>query len=135
MDTADKAIASIASAQQSGGASSAAAPAAAAAPAMMMLPAYLLSFITEVEHASIAHGTIMCLAFVIFFPAGSFVIRLGHFKGVVYVHAAIQMFAYILALAGMGVGAFLAHAPTKFGRPNQVIHTRRFTGDFKYGGD
>ncbi len=92
-----------------------------------MLPPYLLAFLQRVDRATIAHGTIMCLAFVIFFPLGSFVIRLGHFKGVVYVHAGIQMFAYAMALAGMGLGAYVAHAPTKVGRPNQVFPTPPLT--------
>ena len=86
-----------------------------------MIPPFLIPFLQRVSRATIAHGTIMCLAFVIFFPLGSFVIRLGHFKGVVYVHAGIQMFAYIMALAGMGLGIYVAHAPTKVGRPSLVL--------------
>lgn len=82
----------------------------------------LIPFLTKVHHVAIAHGTIMCLAFVIFFPAGSFLIRLGHFKGVVYVHAGIQIFAYLMALAGMGMGVWLAHAPTEVGMPSRVPH-------------
>ena len=65
----------------------------------------------------------MCLAFVIFFPLGAFVIRLGgRSKGVVYVHAGIQMFAYVMALTGLGLGVYVANAPTTLGLglPSQV---------------
>ena len=100
---------------------------------MMMIPPFLIPFLQRVSRATIAHGTIMSLAFVIFFPAGSFVIRLGKFKGTVYVHAGIQMFAYMMALAGLGLGAYVAHAPTKVGRPNQVclqLYLLRLTLDW-----
>ena len=118
------------SAAASGGASGGAPPGAGGAPSgagapgasMMMLPPYLLAFLNRVNKATIAHGVLMCLAFVIFMPAGAIIIRIGKFKGVVYVHAGLQMFAYILALAGMGLGAYVCHAPTVVGRPNQVIH-------------
>ena len=86
----------------------------------MMIPPALIPFHHRVNHATIAHGTIMCLAFVIFFPSGSLLIRLGRFKGVVYAHAGIQMFAYAMALAGLGLGVYVAHAPTKVGRPSKV---------------
>lgn len=86
------------------------------------IPPALIPYLNRISHAKIAHGTIMCLAFVIFFPAGSFVIRLGRFKGVVYVHAGIQMFAYIMALAGMGLGIYVSNVSTKFGRPSLVSY-------------
>ncbi|KAM0802059.1 hypothetical protein BDR22DRAFT_844817 [Usnea florida] len=86
----------------------------------MMIPPFLIPFLERVDRATIAHGTIMCLAFVIFFPSGSLLIRLGHFKGVVYVHAGIQMFAYAMALTGLGLGVYVANAPTKVGRPSQI---------------
>lgn len=67
----------------------------------------------------------MCLAFVVFFPAGSLLIRLGRFKGVLYVHAAIQVFAYILALVGMGMGIYVANSPTKAGEPSYVCYASK----------
>lgn len=78
-----------------------------------MIPPAIVLFLKRVNHATVAHGTIKCLAFAIFFPAGSFVIRFGHFGAAVYVHATIQMFAYIVALTGMGLGiyTYVANAP------------------------
>ena len=87
-----------------------------------MVPHISQAFLNRVNKATIAHGTLMCLAFVVFFPLGSSVIRLGSFKGVIYVHAGIQIFAYFLALAGMGLGVYVAHAPATLGLglPSQV---------------
>ena len=87
------------------------------------IPSFLIPFLQRVSRATIAHGVLMCLAFVIFFPAGSVVVRLGRSNRVVYVHAGIQMFAYILALAGMGLGVYVANAPTKAGRESKVNNT------------
>ena len=141
------ATATIASAQQSGGASAGGASGGSGGGASggsgggaggaggggggggseMMIPPFLIPFLERVDRATIAHGTIMCLAFVIFFPSGSLLIRLGHFKGVVYVHAGIQMFAYAMALAGLGLGVYVANAPTKVGRPSQVFILAAYT--------
>lgn len=88
--------------------------------------AYEALILTRVHHVAIAHGTIMCLAFVICFPAGSVLIRLGHFRGVVYVHAGLQIFAYVMALAGMGMGVWLANAPTLVGEKSRVASTSQF---------
>lgn len=114
-------LTTLANAQGSGGgASSGGAGGAAAAQAAEAAELKALApVLKHLSHVTIAHGTIMCLAFVIFFPTGSLLIRLGHFKGVVYVHAGIQMFAYMMSLAGMGMGVYLANAPKKFGRPTQ----------------
>ena len=54
----------------------------------------------------IAHGVLMSLAFVIFYPLGAILIRALSFKGLVWVHAGVQVFAYTLALAGMGIGVW-----------------------------
>ncbi|KAI9755621.1 MAG: hypothetical protein M4579_004194 [Chaenotheca gracillima] len=56
----------------------------------------------------IAHGTIMGLAFVIFFPLGALTIRVLRMKGLVWVHAGSQIFAYTVALAGFGLGVWIA---------------------------
>lgn len=82
----------------------------------------LIPFLTHVRHVAIAHGTIMCLAFALCFPAGSILIRLGHFKGVVYVHAGVQLFAYMMALGGMGMGVWLANAPKLVGEKTRVAY-------------
>jgi hypothetical protein len=56
----------------------------------------------------IAHGVLASLAFVILFPAGSIAIRLASFPGVVWLHAAFQVFAYLVYIAAFGLGVYLA---------------------------
>lgn len=56
----------------------------------------------------IAHGVLASLAFVILFPAGAIAIRLASFPGVVWLHAAFQVFAYLVYIAGFGLGVYLA---------------------------
>ena len=50
----------------------------------------------------------MGIAFALLFPSGALMIRLLSFTGLVWVHAAVQMLAYALALAGMGLGIYIA---------------------------
>lgn len=56
----------------------------------------------------IAHGVLASLAFVIFFPAGAIAIRLASFPGVVWFHAAFQVFAYLVYIAAFGLGIYIA---------------------------
>jgi hypothetical protein len=56
----------------------------------------------------IAHGILASLAFVILFPAGAIAIRLASFPGVVWLHAAFQIFAYLVYIAAFGLGVYLA---------------------------
>ena len=64
--------------------------------------------------AVIAHGTIMGAAFALFFPIGAVVIRLFSFPGLVWVHAATQMFSYAVAVVGMGLGIYIAVTPSQY---------------------
>jgi hypothetical protein len=56
----------------------------------------------------IAHGVLASLAFVILFPTGSIAIRLASFPGIVWIHAAFQIFAYLVYIAAFGLGVYLA---------------------------
>ncbi|KAL6703824.1 hypothetical protein ACN47E_009043 [Coniothyrium glycines] len=56
----------------------------------------------------IAHAVLASLAFVILFPAGAIAIRLASFPGVVWLHAAFQVFAYLVYIAGFGLGVYMA---------------------------
>ncbi|GAB7337801.1 hypothetical protein MBLNU457_4211t1 [Dothideomycetes sp. NU457] len=62
----------------------------------------------EQQKMAIAHGVLMGLAFAVIFPSGAIIMRLFHFKGLIWVHAATQSLAYILALAGLGLGVWIA---------------------------
>ena len=54
-----------------------------------------------------AHGVLAALAFVIFFPTGSILIRLGSFRGLWIVHGLFQLFAYVVYLAAFGIGIWM----------------------------
>ena len=51
-----------------------------------------------------AHGTLMGLAFVIFFPMGAFLIRASHSKVILWIHIVCQMTGWILMVAGLVIG-------------------------------
>ena len=63
------------------------------------------------HNAVITHGTIMGLAFAFLFPFGAIMIRAASFRGLVWVHAGIQIIAYLLALTGLGLGVYIAIYP------------------------
>lgn len=56
----------------------------------------------------IAHGVLASLAFVIFFPAGAISIRVFSFPGLVWFHAAMQAFAYLVYIVAFGLGVYIA---------------------------
>ncbi|PSN74195.1 hypothetical protein BS50DRAFT_10059 [Corynespora cassiicola Philippines] len=64
----------------------------------------MASFLDQRQKILIAHGVLASLAFVIFFPLGSILIRLGSFPGLWLVHGVFQIFAYILYIAAFGIG-------------------------------
>lgn len=51
-----------------------------------------------------AHGVLMSLAFVVMFPLGALSIRLFNFKGIIWLHAGLQMLAFAVALSAFGLG-------------------------------
>lgn len=55
-----------------------------------------------------AHGIIGPLVFAVLFPLGAIMIRLLNFRGLVYLHAAWQFIALLLALSTLGLGIWLA---------------------------
>ena len=63
------------------------------------------------HRAVITHGTVMGFAFAFLFPVGAILIRVSSFRGLIWVHAAIQSLAYALALAGLGLGIYIAVYP------------------------
>jgi len=55
-----------------------------------------------------AHGIMGAAAFVILFPSGSIVMRIFNFKGLIWLHVGIQVFGYLVALALMETGVWIA---------------------------
>ena len=56
----------------------------------------------------IAHGICMGLVFAVFFPFGGSILRSLNFRGLVWFHAGWQLFSYAIALAGLGMGIWIA---------------------------
>ncbi|KAH7407039.1 hypothetical protein DE146DRAFT_417674 [Phaeosphaeria sp. MPI-PUGE-AT-0046c] len=67
------------------------------------------SFIDSRQKILIVHGVLATLAFVIFFPLGSILIRLGSFRGVWLVHGVFQLFAYIVYMVAFGLGVWMVN--------------------------
>lgn len=55
------------------------------------------------------HGLMMSLAFVIGFPLGSILIRLASMKGLVWIHASLQLLTYIAGFLGAALGVYVAN--------------------------
>lgn len=62
-----------------------------------------------VDRVTKAHGVVMGLAFVVLFPLGALLMRLFSFRGLVWVHAGNQILTYSLAIAGLGMGIWIAN--------------------------
>lgn len=69
----------------------------------------------------IAHGTLAALAFVVFFPAGAIAMRLGNFPGLIWFHAAFQIFAYVVFIAAFGLGVYIANTEGLLSNYHPVI--------------
>jgi hypothetical protein len=67
------------------------------------------SSIDSRQKVLIAHGVLAALAFVLFFPVGAILIRLGSFRGVWLVHGIFQLFAYIVYIVAFGLGIWMVN--------------------------
>lgn len=54
------------------------------------------------------HGLIMGIAFAVLFPSGAIILRLFKVRGVAWVHGVWQSLTYLLSVAGLGLGIYLA---------------------------
>lgn len=69
----------------------------------------------------VAHGTVLGLAFGLVYPAGAILIRLHGKTNTWAIHAGIQVFAYAMSIAGMGMGIYLALAYHLLTSPHALI--------------
>ena len=72
---------------------------------------------SELGATASVHGIIMGLAFLVAFPAGALLVRSIQSKSMVKVHAAFQLSMYIISLAGLGLGLYLAIQQDKVRTP------------------
>lgn len=54
----------------------------------------------------LVHAVLASLAFLIFFPIGAILIRLGNFKNLLYVHIGTQIFSWLLFITAFGLGLY-----------------------------
>jgi len=73
------------------------------------------------RHLMMAHGILASLAFVIFLPVGGILIRLGSFRGLVWVHAALQLTGYVFFIAAFGIGVYMAKQIRRINNVHPII--------------
>ena len=56
----------------------------------------------------LAHGVLAGIAFVALFPIGGILIRIANFTGLMWVHAALQLFAYLVYIVAFAMGVYMA---------------------------
>ena len=59
-------------------------------------------------NAHIAHGTVMSVAIVLFFPLGGMIMKLFKFPRLVWIHAAVQMVGMLILITGFALGIWLS---------------------------
>lgn len=74
----------------------------------------------------LTHGVLASLAFVALFPMGGILIRIANFTGLVWVHAALQMLAYIIYLIAFAMGVYMATRMDYMSRAHPIIGTVLF---------
>ncbi|KAF2715727.1 hypothetical protein K504DRAFT_344523, partial [Pleomassaria siparia CBS 279.74] len=65
------------------------------------------AFLSSRQKPLVAHGVLASLAFVVFFPVGSIMIRIGSFRGLWIAHGIFQIFAYLVYTAAFGIGLWM----------------------------
>ncbi|KAI9850796.1 MAG: hypothetical protein M1838_005051 [Thelocarpon superellum] len=68
-----------------------------------------------------AHGILMGIAFALLYPLGAITLRLLRVRGVLWIHAGIQMLAYAMSLVAFGMGCWLCWLFHDWRDPHYVI--------------
>ncbi|KAF7904093.1 hypothetical protein EAF00_001427 [Botryotinia globosa] len=63
----------------------------------------------DISRVTIAHGVLGSLAYVILFPSGAIAIRIFNFRNLLWLHAGWMVGAYLIVLASLGMGVWIAH--------------------------
>lgn len=69
----------------------------------------------------LTHGIMASVAFVIFMPLGAIIIRTLSFKNLIWVHASWMVFAYLMALAALGMGVWMAVTVDELNSAHAII--------------
>jgi hypothetical protein len=76
---------------------------------------------TDYEAVRMAHAIMAPIAFVLFFPFGAMAIRMLSFRGIVWFHAGWMVFTYIVVLASMGMGVWMAVVSQQLDTTHAII--------------
>jgi hypothetical protein len=68
-----------------------------------------------------AHAILAPVAFVLFFPIGAMIIRIGDVRNLIWIHAGWMGFTYMLALASMGMGIWIAVTTKQLNTTHAVL--------------
>lgn len=68
-----------------------------------------LSLSIQTQNAILyAHAALACIVFVALLPGGAILVRLSAFAGNIWAHGAIQMFSFLMYMAAVGLGIYMA---------------------------
>jgi hypothetical protein len=69
----------------------------------------------------LAHGILAPLCFALLFPMGAITVRLFHAHTTIWVHASWESFTYMLTLAAMGMGIWIAQMTEQLDSNHAII--------------
>ncbi|KAI9646869.1 hypothetical protein NHQ30_004869 [Ciborinia camelliae] len=73
------------------------------------------------DSVRIAHGVLASLAYVILFPSGAIAIRIFSFRNLLWFHAGWMVAAYMIVLASVGMGVWMAYMYHVLGTTHSII--------------
>ncbi|KAF1931202.1 iron reductase domain protein [Didymella exigua CBS 183.55] len=69
----------------------------------------------------LVHGIFASLAFIVFFPIGAIIIRLGKFNNNVMIHVSTQIFSWLLFIAASGLGLYYGITGDEMNEAHPII--------------
>ena len=93
---------------QTGSSSATSAPASSSSSSASVMDSGISASQTTANNMLLAHGVVACIAFVALFPIGGILIRVANFTGLLWVHAALQGFAFLFYIVAFSMGVYIA---------------------------
>ncbi|ESZ99321.1 hypothetical protein SBOR_0283 [Sclerotinia borealis F-4128] len=75
---------------------------------------------SDAGRVAIAHGVLASLAYVILFPSGAIAIRIFSFRNLLWLHAGWMITAYMIVLASVGMGVWMAYSYQALGTAHSI---------------
>ena len=73
------------------------------------------------QNIILAHGVLASLAFLVFFPLGSIIMRVGGFNGVLQAHIATQVLSWLLFVTAFGLGLWYSTTGEEMNEAHPII--------------